>query len=160
MYKCSKNYVTIDINNYISRTLYSSYVPQGTVLGPLLFLSFIDDLPTRITSKLRLSVDDCLLYRTISPVHPYFYPSTTVSTQPNDRWTGLCIKLCPVVTISNTMSCHNHINNITSQANRVLGLIKRHLTGISQKLRQQATCMSRPTYNIGILSATHTSRRG
>ena len=27
------------------------------------------------------------------PVHPYFYPSTTVFTRPNDRWTGLCIKL-------------------------------------------------------------------
>ena len=27
------------------------------------------------------------------PVHPYFYPSTTVFTRPNDGWTGLCITL-------------------------------------------------------------------
>ena len=27
------------------------------------------------------------------PVHPYFYPSIFVFTCPNDRWTGLCIKL-------------------------------------------------------------------
>ena len=42
------------------------------------------------------------------------------------------------VTISNTMSWQNHINNITSRANRVLGLIERNLRGTSQKLRQQA----------------------
>ena len=42
------------------------------------------------------------------------------------------------VTISNTMSWQNHVNNITSRANRVLGLIKRNLRGTSQKLRQQA----------------------
>ena len=27
------------------------------------------------------------------PVHPYFYPSTTVFTRPNDGWMCLCIKL-------------------------------------------------------------------
>ena len=42
------------------------------------------------------------------------------------------------VTISNTMSRQNHINNITSRANRMLGLIERNLRGTSQKLRQQA----------------------
>ena len=42
------------------------------------------------------------------------------------------------VTISNTMSWQNHLNNITSRANRVLGLIKRNLGGTSQKLRQEA----------------------
>ena len=42
------------------------------------------------------------------------------------------------VTISNTMSLQNHINNTTCRANRVLGLIERNLRGTSQKLRQQA----------------------
>ena len=42
------------------------------------------------------------------------------------------------VTISNTMSLQNHINNTTCRANRVLGLVKRNLRGTSQKLRQQA----------------------
>ena len=42
-----------------------SGVPQGTVLGPILFLVHINDLPSVITSEVRLFADDCLVYRNI-----------------------------------------------------------------------------------------------
>ena len=43
-----------------------SGLPHGTVLGPLLFLMYINDLPDNLTSNVRLFADDCVIYRAIS----------------------------------------------------------------------------------------------
>ena len=43
----------------------TSGVPQGTVLGPLLFLVFVNDLPACVSSGLKLFADDTKLYRSV-----------------------------------------------------------------------------------------------
>jgi len=42
-----------------------SGVLQGTVLGPLMFLLFVNDIGEGVNSEVKLFADDCLLYRTI-----------------------------------------------------------------------------------------------
>ena len=49
-----------------SATPVKSGVPQGTVLGPLMFLVYINDINENITSSVRLFADDCVIYKSIT----------------------------------------------------------------------------------------------
>ena len=43
----------------------TSGVPQGSVLGPLLFLAYVNDIWRNIESNIRLVADDCVTYRNV-----------------------------------------------------------------------------------------------
>ena len=40
-------------------------MPQWSVLGPLLFLSYVNDIWRNTESNIRLFADDCIIYRRI-----------------------------------------------------------------------------------------------
>ena len=48
-----------------SSTIVTYGVPQGTVLGQLLFLLYKNDLPDNLSTSVRLFADDCILYTPI-----------------------------------------------------------------------------------------------
>ena len=55
-------YVIIDN----TKSYATSSVPQGTVLAPLLFLMYVNELPTCVQNKVRLYADDVLIYSYIN----------------------------------------------------------------------------------------------
>ena len=46
----------------------TSGVPQGTILGPILFLIYVNDISSNISSTLRMFADDSRVYRELSNI--------------------------------------------------------------------------------------------
>ena len=44
----------------------TSGVPQGSVLGPSMFLAYINDIWRNVDSSIRLFADECIMYRKIT----------------------------------------------------------------------------------------------
>ena len=95
-----------------------SWVPQGTVLRPLMFLCHINDLPDVVRSQVRLFADDCLLYRQIksNEDHVLLQKDLTELEIWASRW-GMRFnaKKCYVMSIRNTSSHLYQLDNTILQ---------------------------------------------
>ena len=59
---CGRTQTVVVNGTQSSPVIVTSGVPQGTVLGPLMFLLYINDIGLQITSELGLFADDSVLY--------------------------------------------------------------------------------------------------
>ena len=103
---------------FSSPTSVDSGVPQGTVLGPLLFLLHINDLPQVVSSQVRLFADDCLLYRVIRCREDQLALQRDLTTLSKwgDTW-GMKFNAakCNIMRISRSQTPHTQFYSLNNQ---------------------------------------------
>ena len=125
---CERKMKVVIDGDHSNETEVLSGVPQGTVLGPLLFLCHINDLPDCVTSRVRLFADDCLLYRTIKSNQDHLDLQTDLASL--EKWAedwGMKFNAskCYILSISRKSSFFYQLNNTILkevQSNPYLGL--------------------------------------
>ena len=89
-----------------------SGVPQGSVLGPTLFLLFVNDIDNVITSHIQKFADDCKVYRTVSTDVDIQLLQSDINNlcQWSKDWQMVFnIKKCIFLHIGHNNSQHNYI---------------------------------------------------
>ena len=79
----------VSVNGALSDITYvTSGVPQGSFLGPVLFLLYINDIDGNIKSSIRLFADDSIIYRNISSKTDHEILQTDLSQLQtwSDKW--------------------------------------------------------------------------
>ena len=141
-----------------------SGVPQGSVLGPLLFLIYINDLDNNITSNILKFADDTEVFRRVnndgdkqhlqnnldrlvkwSEKWQIFnfgkckylhtgYGNLDVNYKMGDTVLGTTVKKDLGVTISTDMKVSEQCGIAASKGNQILGLIRRNITDKEKRL--------------------------
>ena len=162
--------------------LVQSGVPHGTVLGPLMFLLYINDISNNIHSPLCLFADDCLLYRVINTEQDALQLQQDLNTLFGwvETWqlkfnTSKCSTLrftrrhslstinfmipsyplqINIFILDNKLSWSLHISRTTSKATRALNFLKQNLSNCSTEVKAAAyVSMVHPTMKYAAAAA-------
>ncbi len=123
----------------------TSDVPQGSVLGPVLFLLYINDISNNISSNMHLSADDSIIYHEIVSwaqtwqmdfnVTKCYMMSITTKTNHslylysmlNQPLSNIHLSKYLRVNIDSNLSWNEHITVTVAKSYKTLGLVKRTL---------------------------------
>ena len=90
----------------------TSGIPQGSVLGPLLFVCFINDMPSVVKSPVHLFADDTKLYRRVTTLedHKALQDDLTNLEDWSTKW-NLCFNTnkCKVMHIGHSNPQHEYM---------------------------------------------------
>lgn len=168
-------------NNTSAITPVSSGVPQGSVLAPILFLIFINDLPSRVPVNIKLFADDCVVYSVINSIEDNITLQNALSMvcdwcKENQMLRNP--KKCSLLTISRKRNISDYLYNINndplarvtehkylgvtltadyrweSHINNITSTALKHLFMLRLRLRQappQVKLLTYPTYVRSVL---------
>ena len=99
----NRTQTTVVNGAYSSCVEVTSGVPQGSVLGPMLFLLYIDDINNAIISQIKLFADDSVLYTNIHSQNDQVILQNDLETTSSwaKKWLmDLIINKCSVLSIT------------------------------------------------------------
>ena len=98
------------INGVLSSSVQdSSGVPQGSILGPLLFPLYVNELPSLVSNNLLMFADDIKLYHTSVLLMTVLYIPQNILLDWSKRWLlSFNISKCKILQVDNTPYTGNY----------------------------------------------------
>ena len=123
----------------------TSGVPQGSVIGPTLFLLYINDICDDLQSTIRLFADDCVIYKEICNEYDHHILQRDLqrlSTWSTDWLMSFNIKKCGVMSITRKRNSYIHVYQLLDEVIPRVNQYKYLGITITPDLRWNQHCQS------------------